>query len=158
MTDATLWTLDAIRRTRASLLAAVDGLPAEAWAEVPAGLPNNVLWNVGHVAVTAELLTYGLAGLDLPAPAGAVAAFRKGTSPAGWAAPPDVGATRVLLLDGADRLEADLRAGRFDGAPFRPYTTTPGVTLASVDEALAFDLYHEGLHAGAVLALRRLVG
>ena len=158
MTDGTL---DAIRKTRASLLAAADGLPAEAWAEVPEGFSNNVLWNVGHVAVTAELLTYGLAGLaglDLPAPPSAVAAFRKGTSPAEWAAPPALDATRALFLGGPDRLEADLRAGRFDGAPFRSYTTTPGVTLASVGEAVAFDLYHEGLHAGAVLALRKLVG
>ena len=158
MTDATLWTLDAIRKTRASLLAAADGLPAEAWAEVPDGFSNNVLWNVGHVAVTAELLTYGLAGLDLPAPPSVVAAFRKGTSPAEWAAPPALDATRALFLGGPDRLEADLRAGRFDGAPFRSYTTTPGVTLTSVGEALAFDLYHEGLHAGAVLALRKLIG
>ena len=158
MTDHALWTLDALRKTRASLLAVADGTPPEAWTETPAGFSNNVLWNVGHVAVTADLLTYGLAGLDVPAPAWAVAAFRKGTSPAEWAAPPDVDAARALLTDGVDRLEADLRAGRFDGAPFRPYTTTPGVTLASVDEALAFDLYHEGLHLGSVLALRKRAG
>ncbi|MDT7856786.1 DinB family protein [Rubrivirga sp. S365] len=158
MTDAALWTLDAVRKTRASLLDAVDGLPPEAWLVVPDGFSNNVLWNVGHVAVTAELLTYGLAGLDLPAPPAAVAAFRKGTSPSDWSAPPDIGATRRLFLDGVDRLEADVRAGRFDGAPFRSYTTTPGVTLSGLPEALAFNVYHEGLHAGTVLALRKHVG
>ena len=154
MTGRDLWTLDALRRTRASLLALADDLPAEHWHTVPPGFSNNVLWNVGHVAVTLDLLTYGLAGLDLPS-GDAVAAFRKGTSPAGWSAPPDVDATRRLLTDGVDRLEADLRAGRFEGAPFRSYTTTPGVTLAAFGEALTFDLYHEGIHRGSVLALRR---
>ena len=154
MTDRDLWALDAIRRTRASLLALADEIPAAAWHTVPAGFSNNVLWNVGHVAVTLDLLTYGLAGLDVPA-GDAVAAFRKGTSPSGWAAPPDRDATRALLAGGVDRLEADARAGRFDGAPFRPYTTTPGVTVAGLSDALTFDLYHEGIHLGSVLALRR---
>ena len=156
MTDATRWALDAITRTRRSLLAVADSVPRTAWREVPPGLSNNVLWNVGHVAVTAERLTYGLARLDLPGPAWAHDAFRKGTSPADWATPPDVDAT-VALLDGfAERVEGDARAGRF--ASFRDYTTTPGVTLTSLDEAVAFDLYHEGLHLGSVLALRKLVG
>ena len=158
MTDHLRWTLDALRKTRRALLAVADGVPPEAWTETPAGFSNNVLWNVGHVAVTADLLTYGLAGLDVPAPPEAVAAFRKGTSPAGWTTPPDAEATRALFAGGIDRLEADLEAGRFDGAPFRSYTTTPGVTLASVDEALAFDLFHEGIHTGSVLALRKHLG
>lgn len=158
MTDATLWSLDALRRTRQSLVVAADAVPPEAWTETPAGLSNNVLWNVGHLAVTLDLLTYGLAGLDLPAPPEAVAAFRKGTSPADWDAPPDRESTRRLFLLGPDRLESDVRAGRFDGAPFRSYTTTPGVTLTDLDGALAFNLYHEGIHLGAILALRKLVG
>lgn len=155
--DATLWALDAVRKLRQSLDAAVADLPPEAWLAVPDGFRNNVLWNVGHVAVTLDLLTYGLARLPMNAPAEAVARFRKGTSPADWDAPPDIGETRRLLATLPDELEADLRAGRFEPYP-RPYTTTPGVTLASVDEAVAFDLFHEGLHLGAVLALRKLVG
>lgn len=155
MSDATLWNLDALRKTRQSLGPLFDRLSPEAWLDVPDGFRNNALWNVGHVAVTADLLTYGLAGLDVPAPREAVAAFRKGTSPADWSEAPDVGATRGLFDTGLDRLEADYRAGRFES--FRAYTTTPGVTLASVDEAIAFNVYHEGLHCGALLALWKLV-
>ena len=62
---------------------------------------------------------------------------------------------RDLLLSLPDRTEADVRAGRFE--TYREYRTTPGVVLASVDDAVRFNLYHEGLHLGAILALRKLV-
>ena len=54
-----------------------------------------------------------------------------------------------------DQTEADLGAGTF--GPYREYTTTPGVVLASVEGALRFNLFHEGLHLGAILALRKHV-
>lgn len=153
--ETTLRALGQIRQTRRALDALTARLGDEAWLAVPDGFSNNVLWNVGHVVVTLELLTYGLAGLDPGVPPEMVAAFRKGTSPAGWDATPDPEAVRHHLHASPDRLEADLRAGRFTG--YREYRTTPGVVLASVDDAVTFDLYHEGIHLGAVLALRKLV-
>lgn len=155
LTESAARALGMIRQTRHALDALTAPLDAEAWTRVPEGFSNNVLWNVGHVVVTLELLTYGLAGLDLTVPAPMVAAFRKGTAPAGWDALPDVEAVREHLHASPDRLEADLRAGRFES--YREYRTTPGIVLASVDDALVFDLYHEGLHLGAVQALRKVV-
>lgn len=153
LTDNAARALGMIRQTRRSLDALMAPLAPEVWTRVPDGFSNSVLWNVGHVVVTLELLTYGLAGLDLQVPASMVAAFRKGTSPAGWDEAPDSEAVRDHLHASPDRLEADLRAGRFEA--YREYRTTPGVVLSGVDDALTFDLYHEGLHLGAVLALRR---
>ena len=157
MTDAsTLRALGDLRRLRQSLDAVTSDLSDEAWHAVPDGFSNNVLWNVGHVVVTAEMLTYGLAGLDLTVPPALVAACRKGTSPAGWDAPPDVADVRQLLIETPDRLEADYRAGRF--TDYREYRTTPGVVLAAVEDGVRFNLFHDGLHFGSVLALRRLIG
>lgn len=153
--ESTLRALGQIRQTRRALDALTARLGDEAWLAVPEGFSNNVLWNVGHVVVTLELLTYGLAGLDLPVPAAMVADFRKGTSPSSWTETPDPEAVRHHLHASPGRLEADLRAGRF--TDYREYRTTPGVVLASVDDAVSFDLYHEGIHLGAVLALRKLV-
>ena len=63
---------------------------------------------------------------------------------------------RDAFLALPDQAEADLRAGRFE--QYRAYTTTPGVVLASVEDAVRFNLFHEGLHLGAILALRKHVG
>ena len=115
-----------------------------------------MLWNVGHVVATEQALTYGLSGLPIDLPDGFVADFRKGSSPRDWTRDWDYAEVRDLLLATVDRTEADYRAGRFE--TYREYRTTPGVVLSSVDDAVRFNLYHEGLHLGAILALRKLVG
>jgi hypothetical protein len=151
----TLAAFDTLRQTRQSLVAVVDALPDAARTTIPDGFNNHVLWNAGHLAATEQLLTYGLSGLDVDLPEGFLNDFRRGSSPRDrdrewtWAE------VRELLLSLPDRTEADYRAGRFE--TYREYRTTPGVVLASVDDAVRFNLYHEGLHLGAILGLRKLV-
>ena len=155
MTDAALQTFDTLRKTRQSLAAVVDALPDAARTAIPDGFNNHVLWNAGHLAATEQGLTYGLAGLPPNVPPEFVESFRKGSSPRDWSRAWTWAEVRDLLLTLPDRTEADYRAGRFEA--FREYRTTPGVVLASVEDAVRFNLYHEGLHLGTVLALRKLV-
>lgn len=156
MNETTLQAFDDLRTTRQSLAALVDALPEGARTVIPDGFNNHVLWNVGHVAATEQLLMYGLAGLSLNVADAFVADFRKGSSPRNWTRTWEWAEVRDLLLSLPDRTEADYRAGRFE--TYREYRTTPGVVLTSVEDAVRFNLYHEGLHLGAVLALRKLVG
>ena len=51
-------------------------------------------------------------------------------------------------------LEEDYKADRFK--TYRPYTTSAGVTLKSIEDALFFNLYHEGLHMGTILSLLKV--
>ena len=157
MTDAaTLSAFGTLRQTRQSLVAVVDALPDAARTTIPDGFNNHVLWNAGHLAATEQLLTYGLSGLPLNVSAEFVEDFRKGSSPRDWARAWAWGEVRDLLLSVPDQTEADYRAGRFE--TYREYRTTPGVVLASVEEAVRFNLFHEGLHLGAVLAIRNVAG
>lgn len=153
---AALATLEVVRQTRRALLAVVESVPEAARTTIPDGFRNHVLWNLGHVVVTEQLLTYGLSGLPLGVPDDWVAAFRKGTTPTSGQAAVPFDAIRDAALTLPDQTEADLRAGRFQS--FREYRTTPGVVLASVEDAVRFNLYHEGLHLGTILALRKAVG
>lgn len=138
--------------TRAHLLRLVEGLDRAALLHVPEGASNNVLWNLGHVAVTQQLLHYGLSGLPLGVSERLVAQCRKGTAPADWESPPDVPEVLDLLTALPPRLVADYEAGRFTA--FRSYPTSTGIVLDSINQAIAFNAYHEGLHASTV---RRLV-
>lgn len=151
----TLAAFETLRQTRRSLVALVDAVPDAARTTIPDGFNNHVLWNAGHLAATEQLLTYGLSGLDVDLPDGFLDDFRKGSSPRGWERAWTWDEVRDLLLSLPDRTEADVRAGRFES--YREYRTTPGVVLASVDDAVRFNLYHEGLHLGAILGLRKLV-
>lgn len=148
--------IDTLAKTRASLVAITDALSSQARLEIPAGFSNHVLWNLAHVVVTQQLLVYGLSGLPLNVPDGWVAAYRKGTAPTAGESVATYEEVRHAALDLPSRTLADLEAGRF--AEFRRYVTTPGVALESVGDAVRFNLYHEGLHLGTILALRKLVG
>lgn len=151
----TLAALGTLRQTRQSLVALVDMLPEDALTVIPDGFNNHVLWNAGHLAATEQGLTYGLSGLPVDLPEGFVESFRKGTSPRDWDHEWAWAEVRDLLLSRPDRTEADFRTGRFE--TYREYRTTPGVVLSSVEDAIRFNLYHEGIHLGAILALRKLV-
>ena len=156
MSPDVLAALDVLRQTRRSLVAVTDAIPADARTVVPDGFSNHVLWNLGHVVVTERLLVYGLSGLPLGVPDDWVAAFRKGTRPAPGEAAAPYDALREAALTLPDQTEADLLAGRFED--YREYRTTPGVVLQSAEDGVRFNLYHEGIHLGAILALRKLVG
>ena len=157
MTDsAALHLVERIQAARGHLARTAQSVPAARWREVPPGFSNNVLWNVAHVVVTLELLTYGRTGLELRVPPQLVAAARKGTSPADWDAPPERDEVLALLSESPERLARDIESGWFTA--YRPYATSAGVDLGSLGDALAFNLYHEGLHAGAIQALARALG
>lgn len=157
MTDALRSAFDSLLKTRQTLVGLVDGLSDEARTTIPDGFNNHVLWNAGHLAATEQGLTYGLAGLDVGVPPGFVGAFRKGSSPRDWDREWAWEEVRPLLLELPQRTLADVESGRFDDVAYHEYTTTPGVTIRSVEDAVVFNLYHEGLHLGAILALRKLV-
>ena len=142
-----------LKQTRPMFLRLIEGLSHEDLLTIPAGFNNNILWNLGHVAVTQQLLHYGLSRLPLNVPDELVTQCRKGSSPADWERPPDLGDIQRLLIELPRQLEADLAAGRF--TEFRPYMTSVGVELADLETALVFNQYHEGLHTGSILALRK---
>lgn len=142
-----------LQQTRSYTAGLVETLTDEQLRAVPAGFNNSILWNLGHLVVTQQLLHYGLAGLPLYVPDETVRAFRKGTSPAHWPHPPDKEQIMEWLLALPDRFASDYDAGRF--RRFKPYETSTGVVLGGIDDALLFNNFHEGLHVGSLMALRR---
>jgi len=123
--------------------------------KVPAGFNNNLIWNAGHVIATMELLTYGLAGLKTPSERTFIDRYRKGSKPEGPVTAAEQALIAERLLRSIDQLQSDL--DRLDFSNFKVYTTSYGVPLHNVQEALAFNNMHEAMHLGAMLQLRRLV-
>jgi hypothetical protein len=58
-----------------------------------------------------------------------------------------------LALRLPQQLEHDLAAGCF--VNYDPYTTRTGMTINTIEDALAFNLFHEGLHVGAMLSIAK---
>jgi hypothetical protein len=149
--------IETLREIRGFILRLVDGLSPEQLEAVPPGASNSILWNLGHLAVTQQLLHYKLSGLPMYLPDEVVDGFRKGTSPADWngAPPAGIGQVREWLVELPERLAEDHAAGRFES--FQEYPTSTGITLHSLDEALAFNNFHEGLHGGFIMRLKKQI-
>jgi len=133
-----------------------ESLSEEQLFQIPKGFQNNIAWNLGHIAVTQQVLCYKLSGLELVIDEGYLPSFSQGTSPADWAAPPDMGRVLPLLTELAERFVEDHRAGRFRS--FTPYVTLAKVELRTLQEAVQFNQMHEGMHLGYALAQRRALG
>lgn len=144
-----------LRATRKNILGIYNNYNFDQLNSVPAGFNNNLLWNAGHVIATMELLTYGMAGLPLPSGNEFINSYRKGTKPAPPCPDGDYGLIGEGLSKSIDRLASDLET--LDFSNFKKYTTSYGVTLASIGDALTFNNMHEAMHLGTMMAMKRLV-
>ena len=129
--------------------------PKEKLLKIPEGFRNNIWWNIAHVVVTQQLLAYKLSGLQMRIPEALVEKFKKGTVPDGTATDEEIKEIGAFLISTIEWLEEDYENGLFES--YNSYTTSVNVTLKNIDDALAFNLFHEGLHRGAILALQKLV-
>jgi hypothetical protein len=143
------------KKVHGLIVRALDEMSEEQLTRVPDGHRNNILWNAGHIIVAHQVLLYHQSGLDMAVSADMVAQFRRGSSPADWEQTPDVSRIRSLLLETPERLAEDLAAGRFK--TFTEYTTQSGIPLTTFEDALAMNHYHEGLHLGMIMSLRKHV-
>jgi len=134
---------------------AAAGLSQEQLLNIPPGFDNNIAWNLGHIVVVQQLLHYKLSGLEMHVTEEQIAMYRTGTSPADWHEEPDASLFLPLLDDLANQLAADYQAGKF--ANYQSYTTSTGISLPTIEDAIAFNNFHEGLHLGFILALKNLV-
>lgn len=122
---------------------------------VPQGFNNNIIWNIAHTVVTQQLLLYKTSGLDMHVPKEWIALFSKGTKPERPITQDEVVVIDQSLFSTYEQLENDLADSIFNN--HKPYTTSTGMVLDSVETTITFLLFHDGLHLGSVLALAKLV-
>lgn len=135
----------------------LEGLSDEQLTTIPAGRRNHILWNVGHIITSHQLLTYRLAGLDLRIPPRYVALFARGTSPQEWSdGAPDARELLSLLRLTAEHFVEDVAAGRFER--FERFELTSGIVFETLEDAMLFDHFHEGAHFGFMLSIRKELG
>lgn len=120
---------------------------------IPKGMNNHMLWNYGHILVTFYLLTYGRSKASLPISDEVLSTFRKGSAPNNGKCPFSLEELINIDLQTSLTIQADMDNGVLQS--YEPYTTSYGVELNSLEEALRFNLIHESLHLGYAMAQRR---
>jgi hypothetical protein len=146
---------DILTKNRALILKLVDGFSLKQLNEIPEGFSNNIVWNIAHLVVIQQLLCYKMSGLSISISEEMVSKYSKGTKPERWVSEADFLEIKELLVHLPVQFEKDYRVGVFK--TFEPYTTSVNVTLTDIESAFAFNNFHEGIHLGVILALRKLV-
>ncbi|SDE43583.1 DinB superfamily protein [Mucilaginibacter pineti] len=147
--------IDIIRKPRMMMLNNVKDLSTEQLNYVPKGFNNNIIWNLAHIISAAEGICYARAGLPVNVADKFYSPYRPDTKPQAFVDTADIAAIKELFLSTLDKLEADLEKGIFTTYP--TWTTRYGLDLTSIDDAVAFLPFHEGLHCGYMMALKRVV-
>lgn len=140
-----------LRQTRENMMAFFEKNEDKAHI-VPSGFNNSLYWNFAHCVVTQQLLHYKLSGNDMIVEQEIVEKYRKGTKFSGEIPSSiEVGRIKDLALTAIDALEKDYANGLFKS--YNDYPTSFKVTLSSIEDALTFNLIHEGLHLGYMMAM-----
>ena len=146
---------DVLHQSRKNVLMVVEQLTTEQFNKIPDGFNNNIIWNIGHLLVTQQLLVHKLGNGPMYVSKEEVDQFRKGSKPEKIYSTTEIQDIKNRLMSIIELSKNDYDQGNF-GA-YHEYTTSYGMTMKSVEEAITFNNTHEGLHLGCVLTMRRLV-
>lgn len=146
---------DILIKTRQLILKITENLTMEQLNKIPQGFKNNIAWNIAHLTVTQQLLCYKLSGLNCLVSEEMIANFQKGTAPNQPISKEEFEAIIGQFLRLPLQLEEDYNKGIFKN--YSEYKTSVNITLNSVEDAIMFNTYHEGIHLGIMLQLMKFV-
>ncbi|AXG73914.1 DinB family protein [Flavobacterium arcticum] len=123
--------------------------------KIPEGFNNNIIWNIGHIIVIQQRIAYTLSGLPIMISDEMANMYMKDTKPERDVTAEEVEEMKTLLFTTLDKTEEDFKNGLF--VNYKEHTTSMGFTLTNITNAVQFNNYHEGLHLGVIMSLRKLV-
>ena len=148
-----LFTITATSRNMVSKI--LENHSLEQLNKIPEGFSNNLIWNIAHVVVTQQLLVYKLSGLPMIVSDELVEKYKKGTKPEQEVTQAEVDEIKSLLFTTIEKTKEDYANGVFK--KYQEYPTSTGFVLNNAEDAIAFNNFHEGLHIGIMMSLRKLV-
>ena len=123
--------------------------------KIPDGFKNNLIWNIAHIVVTQQLLVYKFSGLPMMVSDELVQKYMKGTKPEHIATQSEVDEIKSLLSKTIDQTKEDFDNKIFKS--YQEYPTSTGFVITSAEDAMIFNNFHEGLHIGIMMGLRKFI-
>ena len=133
----------------------LDNYTLEQLNIIPAGMSNNLIWNLGHVVVSQQKLVYALSGLPMHIPDSLFEKYQNGSRSDGKTTQAEVDEIKKLLSEMVEKTKADFEAGVFK--EYHPYQTKTGFHLGTWKEAMEFNNYHEGIHLGIMMSIKKYI-
>ena len=146
---------DATRTSRDLYGRYFDNFTLEQLNKIPAGFNNNLIWNIGHVVISQQTLVYKGSNQTPMVSDELIARYFMGTKPVRDATRAEADEIKNLLFATIDKTEEDYRNGLFTA--YNTRKTLLGFMLNTVDDAIVFNNYHEGIHLGIMMQLRKFI-
>jgi DinB superfamily len=143
------------RKVRNLLLDTISNLTTDQLNIVPIGFNNNIIWNVGHVIAAQQGICYRRAGKPLQIENDFFETFKPDTKPSIFFESKDIDTIKSLAISTIDNFERDYIQKEFE--EYETWTTRFGVEITSIDVAAEFIFFHEGLHLGYVMAMKKVL-
>jgi hypothetical protein len=122
---------------------------------IPENFNNSIFWNIAHILVTQQLLTYKMSELPLIIEEDIIEKYKKGSKATLNVSKEEVDYVRNKLVPSVIKLQEDYKKGLFK--EFTPYLTSVNISLNNIDDALKFSAFHDGIHLGVILSIKKLV-
>ena len=145
----------AYRQVRRDLLEVLQNTSTKDLLLIPDGFNNNIYWNIAHTVATQQLLHYYLSGNAFRIDQYWIETYKKGTLPNLNVQQSEVDDLAVLLTETSKVLMKDYDDDFFPD--YTSYTTSFGLDLKSIQDAIIFNNMHESIHLGYAMAQRRAI-
>ena len=145
--------IEIIKKTRAFLLNIIKDLSINQLNEIPSGFNNNIIWNVAHLVAAQQGVCYARASLQMIVDNRYFITYKPDTKPEKFVSEAEVEQIKEMLVSTIEQFELDYQNNVFSA--YVPWTTRYGAELNTIDEAIGFLFFHEGIHTGYVMALKR---
>lgn len=133
----------------------LNGYTLEQLNTIPEGFSNNLIWNIGHVVVVQQRLVYGASSLPMSVSDELFQHFKNGSKPTGKDSQAMLDHIKTLLLEPLTKTQQDYNDGVFK--TYKEFTTSTGFLISSIEDAIAFNNYHEAMHLGIMMSIRKFV-
>jgi hypothetical protein len=144
-----------LKSTRKYLLNFIADLTIDELNEIPPGFNNNIIWNLAHLIAAQQGVCYLRGGLRLRIDQQYFLKYKPETKPESYVDQDEVATIKDLFLSTIDQLEVDYHNNFF--SDYDSWTNRYGVIHNNIEDTINFLLFHEGLHLGYIMPLKRLV-
>lgn len=143
------------KTSRTIILKFLENYSLKQLNKIPEGYNNNIIWNIGHIIAAQQALVYKLSGLPILVSDEFISKYKKGTKPESIVSQTEIEEIKTLLAFTLLKTEEDYNNNVF--LNYTEYTTSMGFTIHNVKEAISFNNYHEGVHTGIIMSLRKFI-
>ncbi|WP_214226307.1 DinB family protein [Pedobacter sp. B4-66] len=145
--------LETLKKLRLFILNTIKDLTVEELNKIPNGYSNNIIWNIAHLVAAQEGVCYMRSGQSTNISIDFFNSYKPGSKPERNLTEKEIEEIKQLLLTSVDQLEIDLNQDKF--VNYKGWTTRYEVEMNNIEDALNFLPFHEGMHLGYIMALKR---